>query len=186
MPFRGFIDWFTCVQLYSISLKQIRSAPFILVAHHNELSNIAAQGSLKTPPEGRRRKALWNLISASSISQIAFNHLFQNDWFKSHAGSRGGISPLRSHRTVRESLPSHGSSDAVAKAKISFSSMNIPIRLQHYFILMIFLLLVVVKQWNAHQLSPSLPYVSIASSLLRLSPPPLLQAIRTCLHSLFG
>jgi hypothetical protein len=49
-------------------------------------------------------------------------------------GSRRGISPLRSHRTVRESLPSYGSSDLAIRqvaiymgiALISFMNHPIP------------------------------------------------------------
>lgn len=46
------------------------------------------------------------------------------EWFKTHVESRKGVSPLRSHRTVRETLASYGSSCSITNVIKHYGRTN--------------------------------------------------------------
>jgi hypothetical protein len=71
LPFRGYGERLTLVQLTSVLPEQIFSTLLSLIAHHHIFSYAAAQGGLTTPQEGRRWKANEYLL-ISPISQTVF------------------------------------------------------------------------------------------------------------------
>ena len=88
-------------------------------------------------------------------------------------------SPLRSHGTVRESLPSYGSSCLITNVFLHLGYANINWLWSRFIVIDLpsFWLSISVK---LNRLSPSLHYLSVTSSLLQLSPSLLSHVILTC------
>lgn len=93
--------------------------------------------------------------------------------------SRKGISPPRSHGTVLETLASHGSSCLITNVLLhhGYTNFQCGYWLWFYFITINHRISACCLIWNLNKLSPSLHYLSVTSSLLRLSLPPILHTI---------
>jgi hypothetical protein len=88
-----------------------------------------------------------------------------------------GVTPLGSHGTVRESLPSYGSSCSITNVFLHYGYTNLLAvisfqikRSSHCWLSL---------EQKPNRLSPLLHYLSVTSSLLQLSPPLLSRVILT-------